>query len=57
MSYPHGWHSDLYNIGGVFVLSTFGINTRTEQPKYEVIDRIGNSVEIADMRRAGCQPR
>lgn len=29
-----------------FVLSTFGINTGTEQPKYEVIERIGNSVEI-----------
>ena len=29
-----------------FVLSTFGINTGTEQPKYEVIERIGKSVEI-----------
>ena len=29
-----------------FVLSTFGINTGIEQSKYEVIDRIGNSVEI-----------
>ena len=29
-----------------FVLSTFGINTGTEQPKYELIERIGNSVEI-----------
>ncbi len=29
-----------------FVLSTFGINTGTEQPKYEVIETIGNSVEI-----------
>ncbi len=29
-----------------FVLSTFGINTGTEQPKYEVIERIGDSVEI-----------
>ena len=29
-----------------FVLSTFGINTGTEQPKYEVIEMIGNSVEI-----------
>jgi hypothetical protein len=29
-----------------FVLSTFGINIGTEQPKYEVIERIGNSVEI-----------
>ena len=29
-----------------FVLSTFGINTGTEQPKYEVIEMIGSSVEI-----------
>jgi len=29
-----------------FVLSTFGISTGTEQPKYEVIERIGKSVEI-----------
>ena len=29
-----------------FMLSTFGINTGTEQPKYEVIERIGSSVEI-----------
>jgi hypothetical protein len=29
-----------------FILSTFGINTGTEQPKYEVIERIGSSVEI-----------
>jgi hypothetical protein len=29
-----------------FMLSTFGINTGTEQPKYEVIERIGNSIEI-----------
>jgi hypothetical protein len=29
-----------------FVLSTFGINTGIEQPKYEVIDKVGNSVEI-----------
>ena len=29
-----------------FVLSTFGINSGTEQPKYEVIERIGTSVEI-----------
>jgi hypothetical protein len=29
-----------------FVLSTFGINTGTEQPKYEVIEMIGTSVEI-----------
>ena len=29
-----------------FVLSTFGINTGTEQPKYEVIERLGDSVEI-----------
>ena len=29
-----------------FVLSTFGINTGTEQPKYEVIERIGSLVEI-----------
>ena len=29
-----------------FMLSTFGINTGTEQPKYEVIERIGKSVEI-----------
>jgi hypothetical protein len=29
-----------------FVISTFGINTGTEQPKYEVIERLGNSVEI-----------
>ena len=29
-----------------FVLSTFGINTGTEQPKYEVVERIGDSVEI-----------
>jgi effector-binding domain-containing protein len=28
------------------VLSTFGVNTGTEQPKYEVIERIGNSAEI-----------
>jgi hypothetical protein len=28
------------------MLSTFGINTGTEQPKYEVIERIGSSVEI-----------
>jgi hypothetical protein len=28
------------------VLSTFGINTGTEQPKYEVIERLGDSVEI-----------
>ncbi|MEJ2376101.1 MAG: heme-binding protein [Pseudolabrys sp.] len=31
-----------------FVLSTFGINTGTEQPKYEVIERIGNSIEIRE---------
>jgi hypothetical protein len=29
-----------------FMLSTFGINTRTEQPKYEVIEKINNSAEI-----------
>jgi hypothetical protein len=29
-----------------FVLSTFGINTGTEQPKYEVIERISNFFEI-----------
>lgn len=29
-----------------FMLSTFGINTGTEQPKYEVVERIGSSVEI-----------
>jgi hypothetical protein len=29
-----------------FVLSTFGINTGTEQPTYEVTERIDNSVEI-----------
>ncbi len=29
-----------------FVLSTFGINSGTEQPKYEIIDRIGSVVEI-----------
>jgi hypothetical protein len=29
-----------------FMLSTFGFNIGTEQPKYEVIERIGNSVEI-----------
>jgi hypothetical protein len=29
-----------------FLLSTFGINTGTEEPKYKVIERIGNSVEI-----------
>jgi hypothetical protein len=29
-----------------FVLSTFGINTGTEQPKYEIIERLGDSVEI-----------
>jgi hypothetical protein len=29
-----------------FVLSTFGINTATEQPKYAVIERLGDSVEI-----------
>jgi hypothetical protein len=29
-----------------FVLSLFGITTGTEHPKYEIIDRIGNSVEI-----------
>jgi len=28
------------------VLSTLGVNTGTEQPKYEVIERIGNSAEI-----------
>jgi len=28
------------------VLSTFGVNTGTEQPKYEVIERVGSSVEI-----------
>lgn len=29
-----------------FLLSTFGINTGTEEPKHKVIERIGNSVEI-----------
>jgi hypothetical protein len=28
------------------ILSTFGVNTGTEQPKYVVVDRIGSNIEI-----------
>jgi hypothetical protein len=35
-----------------FILSTFGINTGTEQPKYEVIERIGSLSKFVDTHRA-----